>query len=216
LGSGTAGARILAFTSGLPEEGKSTVVLRLAEALATSGSTVALVDCDVRRPMLHRLLGLPGAPGLTDALTSGSKLADSLVETDVPNLKLLPAGPMTDLPGVMPGGEQKLEEVLSELALEVDYVVVDTAPVTIGADASTVAAAVDSAFLVVDATTIDRGVLAAAAEQLHRAEANLAGVVLNRSKGLLSDSAYQGYYAGTMAGVASKMPAPKKPGNSIN
>jgi tyrosine-protein kinase len=212
LGSATADSRIYAVTSGLPEEGKSTIALRFAQTLAESGSSVVLVDFDLRRPMLHTLLGVPGEPGVTNALTSNVEPKTCLAETGVPNLRLLPAGPLMAMHGVHTSGDDDLDRLIDSLADLADYVIVDTAPVTIGADASTVASVVDGTLLVVDAGSVDRKVLAAAAEQLHNAEAKIAGVVLNRSEGVLSASAYQGYYAGTMGELAPKLPPPKSGG----
>jgi capsular exopolysaccharide synthesis family protein len=209
LGSATSESRVFAVTSGLPEEGKSTIALRFAQTLAASGSTVILVDFDLRRPMLHSMLGADGEPGVTNLLTSDVAPEAYLAETDMPNLRLLPAGPLSAMHGSHPTGDEDLDQMIDSLSALADYVVIDTAPVTIGADASTVASVADGTLLVVDAGSVDRAVLAAAAEQLRNAEATIAGIVLNRSEGLLNANAYQGYYAATLGDVAPKLPPPK-------
>jgi polysaccharide biosynthesis transport protein len=208
LRSATAAARTIAVTSALPEEGKSTIALRFSQALALSGSTVILVDCDIRRPMLHALLGVPGDPGVTNALSSPEDTERFLKDTAMDGVRLLPAGPLTALPGTLLTDNHDLGKLIGDVAGHADYVIVDTAPVTIGADASTVASEVDATLLVVDTATVDQRLLMAAAEQLHHAEASIAGVVLNRSEGLLSNTAYQGYYAAAIGEVAAHVPPP--------
>jgi succinoglycan biosynthesis transport protein ExoP len=199
LGSRTADDHTIAVTSALPAEGKSTVVLRLAHAFALSGSSVILVDCDLRRPTLNASLDLKGDEGVTTALSSDAKAQDLLLDTSIDNVRLLPAGPLTVMPGsLVTGGDHDIERLLGELNGLADYVVVDTSPVTIGADASIIASKVDATLMVVDAGAVDRQVLAAAAGQLRSAEAKIAGVVLNHADELLKDRAYQGYY-GAMA-----------------
>lgn len=194
LRSATASCSSFAVTSALPEEGKSTVVRRFAEALAFSGSSVIVVDCDLRRPTLHESFGASGETGVTTVLSSGASPKDLLVETGTQGIRLLPAGALTVMPGTLVTGDHDIGKLVRELAEYADYVIVDTSPATIGADASAIATEVDAALLVVDANHVDRQVLSAAVEQLHNAEVTIAGVVLNRSQGLLNDRAYRGYY----------------------
>jgi len=199
LGSRTADDRTFAVTSALPAEGKSTVVLGLAHALAVGGSSAILVDCDLRRPTLHSSLGLSGERGVTTALSSSARPGDLLQDTSIEGVRLLAAGPLTAMPGsLVAGGDHDVAALFGQLRDLADYVIVDTAPVTIGADASIIASRVDSTLMVVDAGAVEREVLVAAASQLRRAEAKVAGVVFNHADELLKSRAYQGYY-GVMA-----------------
>jgi Mrp family chromosome partitioning ATPase len=91
-------------------------------------------------------------------------------------------------------GTKGMAELLERLRGTADYVIVDTSPVTIGADASAIAASVDGTVLVVDVDSARRDVLAAATEQLVGARAQIIGVVLNRAEVLLKNDAYRGYY----------------------
>jgi len=194
LGSATANCSTFAVTSALPEEGKSTIVRRFAEALAFSGASVIVVDCDLRRPTLHTSFGTPGDVGVTTALFSGESPERFLVDTGTQGIRLLPAGALTVMPGTLVTGDHDIGKLIRDLSQLAGYVVVDTAPATIGADASAIATEVDATLLVVDAEHVNRPILAAAVEQLHNAEATIGGVVLNRSQALLTDRAYQGYY----------------------
>jgi capsular exopolysaccharide synthesis family protein len=207
LGSGTTDARLFAVTSALPGEGKSTVVLRLAHALFLSGSSVILVDCDLRRPTLDSSLGVADDAGVTTALSTRANPRDLLLDTSIDGVRLLPAGPLTVTPGsLVTGGDHDIKKLLEELSPLADYVIVDTSPVTIGVDASIIASKVDAALMVVDVDAVDRRVLCAAVAQLHNAEANIAGVVLNHADELLKDRAYQGYYGAMADRVASYTP----------
>lgn len=194
LSSASAGYRSFAVTSALPGEGKSTVAIRLAEAIALSGSSVILVDGDLRRPTLHTALGVSADAGVTTALSSDVDPSGLLIETPIPNVSLLPAGPLTVMPGTMITGDHDIGKLLARLGELADYVIVDTSPVTIGADASTIASEVNGTLIVVDTKAVEQAPLAAAVEQLRNAEVKVAGVVLNKAGILLDDRAYQGYY----------------------
>jgi capsular exopolysaccharide synthesis family protein len=186
--------RVIAITSALPGNGKSTIAARLAEALALSGSQVIVVDCDLRRPTLHEFFGVDGREGLTTALVGLRDPAGLLQATQYPSVRVLPAGPLMPMPASVLAGTQGIGNLLDSLRGLADYVIVDTSPVTIGADTSAIASAVDGTVLVVDVDSARRDVLKAATEQLVGARAEIIGVVLNRAEILLKDTAYRGYY----------------------
>jgi capsular exopolysaccharide synthesis family protein len=186
--------RTIAITSALPGNGKSTVAARLAEALALSGSEVVVVDCDLRRPTLHSYYAVDSQEGVTSALVGLRDPVDMLRRTYIPTVRLLPAGPLMPLPASVLAGTKGMGEVLSRLRRVADYVIVDTSPVTIGADALAIASSVDATLVVVDIDSVRRDVLAAANEQLRAARANIVGVVINRAEILHKDQAYRGYY----------------------
>lgn len=187
--------RTIAVTSPLPGNGKSTVAGQLADAIALSGAEVIVVDCDLRRPTLHNYYGVTARDGLTSALVGLRDPLEMLHQTDAPSVRLLPAGPFMPLHASVLAGSKGMSRVLARLRSAADYVIVDTSPVTIGADTSAIAASVDATVLVVDINTVRRDVLAAASEQLRSAHANIAGIVVNRAETMLEDQAYKGYYA---------------------
>jgi polysaccharide biosynthesis transport protein len=204
--------RSIAVTSALPGNGKSTVAARLAEALALSGAEVVVVDSDLRRPTLHEYYGVSAHEGLTSALVGLRDPAAMLRPTDVPAVRLLPAGPLMALPASVLAGTKGMTNVLTRLKEVADYVVVDTSPVTIGADASAIASCVDGTLVVVDVESVRRDVLTAASEQLHAARANMIGVVINRAEVLLKDEAYRGYYGRSGQAIyADEPPPPQEP-----
>ncbi len=186
--------RTIAVTSALPGNGKSTVTVGLAKALAASGSTVVAVDGDLRRPTLHQNFGVPAEPGMTNIIGGGADVLEQLQPTLLAPVSLLAAGPALPISASVMAASKPLQELFQTLRGVADYVIVDTAPVTIGADASTIATAVDGVIVVVDQATVKREALKAANEQLTGSGAHVIGVVLNRASVLLAEEAYRGYY----------------------
>ena len=182
--------RSIAITSALPREGKTLVVARLSTALGLVGARVAAVDCDLRRPTLHTLFGVDGAQGLANVLMGSAGAEELISVTANSNVRLLPAGPNPPDPAVLLS-TLSFSRTLDELRASADYIVCDTPPVTVGADASSVAAAVDGVIMVVDLSMARRDTLRAAREQLEKSGSPLIGLVLNRiTTGMISYDAY--------------------------
>ena len=109
-------------------------------------------------------------------------------------MRVLAAGTFFPVNNSVLKGSVPLGELVERMRLAADWVVLDTAPVTIGALTSTVATSADGVVLVVDLSDVDRDVLVAAADQLRAAGANIIGVVLNRAPALLGETDYRAYY----------------------
>ncbi len=185
---------VLAVTSPLPGDGKSTVVAELAAALAMSGAAVIAVDCDLRRPMLHHQFAVDDASdGLTTALVGLRDPVELLRATGQAGVRLLPAGPLIGTSASVLASAHAMGEVLDRLRAEADYVIVDTSPVTIGAEASAIASIAEATILVVDADSLRRDALTSAAAYLRHARAKVVGVVVNRAE-MLKQSAYRSYF----------------------
>lgn len=182
---------LIAVTSALPGDGKSLVSSRLAGALALSGENVVVVDCDLRQPTQHVVFQTQNSQGVSNVLVGSRAAADLLKPTPHPNVRLLPAGPAPPNPAVLLG-TGRCREMLAELRDDADYVIVDTPPVTIGADTSAVAAAVDGVILVVDLQRLSRDSLISARDQLRNSGTPILGLVLNRTAEALAE--YGDYY----------------------
>ncbi|TDT94050.1 capsular exopolysaccharide synthesis family protein [Streptomyces sp. 846.5] len=170
--------KVIAVTSALPDEGKTSVAVNLAAALAESGASVCLVDADLRRPSIARTLGLVRDAGLTTVLIGIAKIHEVLQGT--PSFAVLTSGAVPPNPTELLSTEQ-LRATLRALAEEFDHVVVDTGPVLPVADASVIAPAVDGYLLVVRAQRTTRGQVTDAIRSLERVGTPLLGVVLNRA-----------------------------------
>jgi succinoglycan biosynthesis transport protein ExoP len=172
--------RVIVVTSPEPGDGKTTIVAGLAEALALTGERVVAIDCDLRDPALHERLEVEAAPGLTNALLELRSPDDLLVESPL-GPRVLTAGTMALDPLLTVPALVRLPDLLNDVRELADYVILDTPPISVAADASTVASMADGVIVVVDRARSRRDVLAAAREQLAHARARVLGVVVNRA-----------------------------------
>jgi capsular exopolysaccharide synthesis family protein len=176
-------ARLIAITSPLPGNGKSTVVAALANALALNGSEVLAVDADLRKPLLGEEFGIPGQHhGLTEVLLGQADSQAYILSTPVPSVALLPGGRLGGNFAVAHATASRLPEVLDNLRSRADVVLIDTAPVALAAETSILTSLVDDVILVVDARDLRREALEDTRDQLARARANLVGIVVNRAE----------------------------------
>lgn len=172
-------SRLLLVTSTSPSEGKSMTAANLGVVLAQAGSRVLLVDCDLRRPSLHKVFGTGNGSGLTNVVVKGEDPSPYIRETGVPGLKLLPSGPLPPNPAEIVGSE-RMKGLWPRLLGEFDYVLVDSPPVLAVTDSVLLAGQVHGVILVVWAGATRVDVVKEAKERLERANARILGVVLNK------------------------------------
>ena len=174
-----------------PGCGKTTTVVNLALALAQSGCSVLLVDTDLRRPKLHNIFKCKNFFGLTSLLIeSDLNLSAARHKTHIPNLDILPSGPVPPNPAELLAS-RKMQKVLKELQARYDYVLLDSPPMLNIADASILSSLSDATILVVGYGETTREEAIKAHQQLQMAKANLIGVVIN---GTPANQDYYGYY----------------------
>lgn len=183
-------AQVLAVSSSVAGEGKTTTTMNLALALAAAGMKVLLVDADLRRPMVAKLLKLEGAVGLTTVLIGGARLLE-VVQPVIEGLDVLPSGRIPPNPSEMLGSAA-MHELLERASANYDYILVDTAPLVSVADTAGLASAVDGVVIVAGSGMVDRDQLAAAIRVVQAAEGHVAGIVLNKLKG--ADVSYRSHY----------------------
>lgn len=189
--------RTLQITSPALGEGKTTTVANLAVVLAGFGQRVVVVDCDLRRPTLHGLFGLSNRRGFTSVLAGDAELADALQPVpDHPHLMLLASGAVPPNPSEILGSTAT-SSLLFELQTGFDVVLVDSPPVLPITDSTLLAAWVDATMLVASAGRTSRRQLDTSVELLRRADAPLAGTVLNAA---LPEPGYAYVYAGGRRG----------------
>ena len=171
--------RTLQVTSPNPQEGKTTTLTNLAVALARSGSTVAVVCCDLRRPRVHEFFGLRNDVGFTSVLLGKVGLAGAMQEVpDQPRLSLLASGPLPPNPSELLSSRRTVE-VFGSLQAEYDIVLIDAPPVLPVTDALVLSGRVDATLLVAVAGATTRKEVARAVELLRQVDAPLVGGVLN-------------------------------------
>jgi non-specific protein-tyrosine kinase len=178
------------MTSAGPDEGKSTTLANLAVTFAEAGREVIAVDCDLRRPSLQRLFDLPNDQGLTAAIREERAIADLLLPTSVPHLRLLPSGPLPPNPSEILGS-QRMDRIIETLRTLADIVLFDAPPMIAVTDAAVLGVKMDGVLLVVSAGKTKRDHALRAKSLLEKVNAKVLGVVLNNVK--FDGSLYQYY-----------------------
>ena len=189
LGASGSPMRALAVISSRPEEGKTTIATTLAISLAALGRRTVLVDGDLRRPQVHRILDIPNRLGLSSLLQDQAKVQEVVVPGRVDRLSILPAGPLS-----VSARDQiaaRIGEVIEELKSQFDVVVIDTPPMLGCADGLNVASVADASLLVVRAGRTSRDYVQMVIDQLRQVRAHLAGIVLN---GVTPEMSHHYYY----------------------
>lgn len=185
--------RTLAITSAIPNEGKSFVAMNLANAVATSGRTVLLVECDMRRRSLSGSLDVHPEHGLYSVISGEVPLTAAAVQTHTPRMYFLDAEPHIPNPSDLISSRHFSQ--LVELARRTfDYVVFDTPPVGTFVDAAVLGAKVDATFLVIRENFTKRDQITRAVDQLQKGGVNLAGVIMNFCERESSEYYYEYYY----------------------
>jgi capsular exopolysaccharide synthesis family protein len=187
--------RSLLVTSPGPQEGKSTVAANLAVVMAQGGHRVTLLDADMRRPRLHRMLGVPNRIGLSDLFTRNPLDLDGAVRPcRMENLSLLTSGGLPPNPAELLASERMIQ-ILDQVAKQTEFVVIDSPPAGAVTDAIVLAARVDGVLLVVEPKHTRLPSVVQVVEQLRRAGANVVGLVFNNVP-LGRSGYYNGYYSG--------------------
>jgi capsular exopolysaccharide synthesis family protein len=169
----------LLVTSPSPEEGKSTTLANLAVTMAQGGRTTILVDCDLRRPHLHEIFGVPLQPGLSQAILD--KVDEPvLVRTEVEGLSLLPAGDLPASPADLLGS-RRMEALIANLKSRADFVLFDAPPVIAVTDAALLASRLDGVLLVVSAGQTRREHALQAKALLEKINVRIVGTVLTNA-----------------------------------
>lgn len=185
--------KVLLVTSAAPSEGKTTVGCAIAITLAQGGQRVCVVDCDLRRPRLHRIFPSPGAPGVTNVLVGEATLDEVALPTVVPNLFCIRSGPIPPNPADVLHSE-KFREFLAALGERFDRIIIDSPPVAAVADGTILSTLIDGVVFVVRAFKTTRVLAQQGLRSLLDVDANVVGVVLNAVDLQREHSYYQYYY----------------------
>jgi capsular exopolysaccharide synthesis family protein len=201
-------------------EGKSTTVLNLATVFAQSGQRVVIVDSDLRRPTLHKLLKVTNNLGLTNYLLKQNTLDEVIQTTSVPTLDFLASGklPSSSL-GILSSSAMK--DLIGELKARYDIVFFDSPPIMGVSDASILASEVDMTVQVIQYRRYPQPMNVRAKQLIEKVGGNLVGIVLNNINMSQDESYYyysgyyQDYYAKNedsepLAEGQAKKPADKK------
>lgn len=171
------GRRVVLVSSAVSGEGKTTLATQLAMSLARSGRKTALVDFDLRRPVIERIFGLPLEPGISNVLREEATIADAAQETAITNLHVIPAGRLDQeaLVALSKGGDRRIFESLRK---DFDFVVVDGSPVLPVADTRFLTQNVDTVILSILRDVSQGPKVVAACEMLESFGSTDVGVVV--------------------------------------
>ncbi|HWO71844.1 MAG TPA: polysaccharide biosynthesis tyrosine autokinase [Actinomycetota bacterium] len=175
--------RTVLVTGAEAGEGKSTVAANLAAALALAGRSVALISGDLRYPRVHAFFGIGNEHGLAQVLAGALPLAEAIRDTSIPNLKVLPSGPVVGLDEPVELLHSERMRQVIEGCRDADFVIVDGPPILAVADSLVLAELVDGIVFVTDARVGTRAAVAQARHQLRQVGARVLGGVLNRVEG---------------------------------
>jgi exopolysaccharide transport family protein len=171
--------KVIMVTSALPQEGKTTTSINTAIVLAQKGVRVLLVDADLRRPSIHKTLGMGPRSGLSNVLT-GSATAQQTITTSpiLPNLFIMPAGTPPPNPAELLASSN-MRDLLAELRQQFDHIVIDTPPTLSVTDAVVLSPRADATILVIRSGQTTKQALRRARDILTQVNAHVAGVLLN-------------------------------------
>jgi len=183
------GAKSFLITSAGPGEGKSTTVINLGIVISQAHNRVVLIDCDLRKPVLHTVFGMPLEPGMTNVLLGKVHWREALRPTSFEGLSIITGGTVPPNPTeILSAG--KIEKILEELKKEFDYIFFDSPPVILVSDAAILGRILDGVFLVIESekTTVEGARKAKAS--LETVHAKVLGAIFNNMR----RSAGYGYY----------------------
>jgi succinoglycan biosynthesis transport protein ExoP len=168
----------MVVTSPSPQEGKTTTAINLGVTMAEAGGRVLIIDTDMRRPRLHRSFGVPNQTGISTVIVGKVTLQEAIKRTDVPNLDVLPCGPVPPNPSELLHTE-RFRAVLADCAKLYDRIILDSPPTSAVTDPAVLGNLADGVVLVVKAGETTRDAAMHARQQLVTAKARLFGVVVN-------------------------------------
>lgn len=189
--------KVIIITSPGPGEGKSTTCANLAVALSQADKKTLVMDCDLRKPTMHRLFGLRNFAGVVNVLV-GERPVSGVWQEPLPNLNVVTTGTMPPNPSELLGS-QRFAQLIEQVRGYFDYVLIDAPPVQLVSDPAILASQGDGVLLVIDAQNTRKGALRQSVRNLETVGARVLGTVMNNAK-----TSAAGYYYGRYGGYGSE------------
>ncbi|MGB7328718.1 MAG: polysaccharide biosynthesis tyrosine autokinase [Rubripirellula sp.] len=187
------GHQVIQVTSPLPGDGKSTTSVNLAMAFAQTGKRILIIDADLRKPRIAKLLRLESGPGFSEALSNLNEPDEVIQTTANNNLFAVGAGAIPQNPSELLQSA-RFEQLINHWREKFDYIIVDTPPVLAVSDAAIVSEATDSILLAVRIVKNGRKIAIRAAEILRQTNAEVGAIVVNGYQTKKSSYGYTGGY----------------------
>lgn len=182
--------KVIVMSSPGPQEGKSTTCANLGVVLSQVDKSVLIIDCDLRRPMMHKLFGLRNIYGMVNVLVDDCSLQDACKEV-LTGLQVMTVGTTPPNP-VELISSQRFADLIRTVRERFDYVLVDAPPIGLVSDPAILATHGDGVLLVLDAQKTRKGAVRQGMRSLEAVGANVFGTVMNNVKSS-SGRYYQGY-----------------------
>ncbi|HOG07334.1 MAG TPA: polysaccharide biosynthesis tyrosine autokinase [Syntrophales bacterium] len=157
--------QVLIISSSGPREGKTITSANIAITMAQAGNRVVILDCDMRRPRVHKIFSLSRDRGMSNLLVGNDELDNIVIHTDIPNLDVIPSGPIPPNPSEVLSS-QRMADLIEVLRGRYDRIIIDTPPITAVTDAVILSKVVDGVVLIVRAGVAHRELVRNAVEQL--------------------------------------------------
>jgi capsular exopolysaccharide synthesis family protein len=196
--------KTIVVSSANPREGKTTSVLYLGTTMAQSGQRVLIIDTDMRRPRLHMSTGVSRTVGLSNLIVGGHDYDDVIKSTEIPNLFILPCGPLPPNPAELLMS-QRFKTVLEGLQSKFDRIILDSPPLQVVTDAVVLSKQTDGVILVAKSGKTLRDELKRSARMIHAVNGTVFGVIVNAIEPDSRTGYYYSYY-----GYTEKSPEPQK------
>jgi receptor protein-tyrosine kinase len=172
--------KAIVVTSPGPSEGKSTTCANLGVVLAQVDKQTLIVDCDMRKPTIHKFFGLRNLRGVVNVL-AGERGLHEVCQEALPELKAITTGPIPPNPTELLSS-RRFAELLNQAREEFDYVLLDVPPVGVVSDPAIAATQADGTLLVIDSQSTRKGSVRQAMRSLEGVGANVLGTVINKVK----------------------------------
>ena len=186
--------QVLLVTSAGPREGKTITAANVAITMAQTGGRVVILDCDMRRPKIHKVFEAGRDKGMSNILVGSCDVDEAVIPTAVPNVDIIPSGPIPPNPSEILGSH-RMEGLIRTLRGRYERIIVDSPPITAVTDAVILSRIVDGVVLVIRSGEVHREIIKNALSQLKGVNARLLGAVLNGVEmGRDSYYYYQYYY----------------------
>lgn len=182
--------RVVALTSAGPREGKSTTCANLGVVLAQADKSILIVDCDFRKPVVHKIFGLRNLRGVVNVL-AGEHALQEIWQEPLSGLKVATVGPLPPNPAELLSSS-RFAQFIEQVRREFDYVLIDAPPVELVSDSAILATQSDGVLFVVDAQKTRKRAVRQSMRSLGAVGATVLGTVMNNAKGDVSPY-YYGY-----------------------
>jgi capsular exopolysaccharide synthesis family protein len=190
-------------TSSLAGEGKTLTTINMAQMFARSGARTLLIDCDIRRPMIHKILNIAQEPGLINVLIKKADLSQTIQKSDDPNLSILTCGALPPNPSEILNSN-RMKEFLELVKTDYDMVIFDTTPIIPVTDAIILGSKIDGVCLVIKSGATSRDVVTRAKKILEKSGIKIIGIILNNVNLKNTYGYYKDYYYYSTEGKKSK------------